>query len=267
MFLFWLICVPTLCIIMAVVEYLTDDVVPRFHDTRSKRWPVNLSLMAMNVGLSLMIPFTTITSSIAGQAYDVGLLNYLNMPSWLTFPASFLYLSLHSWALHLAFHCFPMLWRFHRVHHSDYDLDFTSAFRNHPVELLIAALIGALAALVLGLDPMAAFASTMIITLISIFTHARISLPTRLERLGQTVFVTPHLHHLHHSKFRRETHSNFGGDFSLWDRLFGTLNATSSREASEFGFGLESDTPEMADDLDWVLLTPFISKKKGRAKK
>lgn len=257
MFLFWLICVPSLCVIMAVIEYVTDDFVPRTQNSRSNRWPVNLSLMVMNVGLSLMIPFTTISTSIAVKSYDFGLLNYLNAPTWLAFLISFFYLSLHNWTFHLAFHSFPVLWRFHRVHHSDYDLDFTGAFRNHPMEVVFSAFAGASAALILGLDPMAAFAATMLIILMGIFTHSRITLPDRLERLVQAVFITPRMHHLHHSNFREETHSNFGGDFSIWDRLFGTLVPVSRREASQFGFGLKSDSPEMADDLHWVLLTPF----------
>lgn len=261
MLLFWLICVPALCVIMAVVEYLTDDVVPRADQTRRRRWPVNFALFGMNVGLALVIPFTSITTALAAEAYGIGLLNILGVPALIGFVVSYLYLSFHAWALHYAFHSFAVLWRFHRVHHSDYDLDLSSAFRNHPVEVLISAATGSAAALVLGLNPFAAVASTMTIMSISIVTHARVTLAPGAERIGQLLLVTPGMHHLHHSDHRPETHSNFGGDFSVWDRMFGTLIPVSLRAQSDFGYGLKSDTPEMADDLDWVLVTPFKRQK------
>lgn len=261
MFLFWLTCVPTLCIIMAVIEYVTDDLVPRADETRSRRWPTNLTLMVMNVGLALVIPFTTISMALLAQANGLGLFNLLDVPFAVAFVLSYVYLSFHIWALHLALHSFAVLWRFHRVHHADYDVDFTSTFRSHPVEVVISAFTGAAAALCLGLDPFAAFASSMTIILMSIVTHSRIALPKRLEQFLQIVFVTPGMHHLHHSNLRVETHSNFGGDLSVWDRLFGTLRSSFQRDMGDFAYGLKSDPPEKADDLDWLLVTPFRSGK------
>lgn len=176
---------------------------------------------------------------------------------------SLLALSLWDYFIHLASHKIPLLWRFHKIHHSDIALDVTTTFRVHPVIHLLVSGANALMILCLGLHPGAVIGYAAFVLIIDLSHHTGLTIPSRLDRLLRPYIITPALHHLHHSDWVEETDSNYGHDLAIWDRLFKTYLVESKRPASEFKYGLSQFPETRADDLNALLVAPFSGKSKS----
>ena len=137
--------------------------------------------------------------------------------------ASVLLLDLAIWAQHALFHWLPILWRLHRMHHADLDVDVTTGIRFHPLEILLSLFIKFAVVTALGAPALAVVIFEVLLNLSSMFNHANIRLAPRLDRIARLLVVTPDMHRVHHSISRLETDSNFGFNFPWWDRLFGTF--------------------------------------------
>lgn len=164
-------------------------------------------------------------------------------PNWLGpahTVAAFLALDLLVYALHIASHHVPLLWRFHRLHHSDTLLDIGSSWRHHPGEMVFVGLSVGLAASVLGIGPAEIGVYAVVAELVQILAHANIRVPARAMNALSRVLITPGLHHLHHAPDQEDTDSNYGEVLSVWDRLFGTLNV---RPEAPAVFGLHPSAP------------------------
>jgi sterol desaturase/sphingolipid hydroxylase (fatty acid hydroxylase superfamily) len=159
------------------------------------------------------------------------------------------------YAWHRANHEVPLLWRFHRVHHTDPAMDSTTALRFHPGEILISTLLNCLVLVALGMS-LAAFAlyKTVMIAVV-MFHHSNLRVPERLDRWLRWVIVPPSMHRVHHSHLRAETDSNYGSIFSFWDRLFRSYRTRRTYDDIRFGIGVY-------DGVDWqrplrLFMLPF----------
>lgn len=190
---------------------------------RLSRWRTNLSLSALGslVGI-LMTPVLAVSVAVLASANGWGLFNVIALDPWVEGVLAIIFLDFTIWAQHVAFHYVPWLWRLHRVHHTDRDLDATSGVRFHPVEIAISLLWKAVVILALGPSVLAVIIFEIVLNATAIFTHSNIALPKRLDRTLRRVFVTPDMHRIHHSVRRPETNSNYGFNLSIWDHLFRT---------------------------------------------
>ena len=141
---------------------------------------------------------------------------------------------------HRANHEWPLLWRFHEVHHLDEFLDASSALRFHFGEVLISALARAAVILLLGVPLISVVVFETLLAINTMFHHSDIRLPPRLERSLALVIVTPSIHWVHHHAIRQDTDSNYASLLSLWDRLFASRSAT--RRTPEMPVGTEGMT-------------------------
>jgi sterol desaturase/sphingolipid hydroxylase (fatty acid hydroxylase superfamily) len=162
-------------------------------------------------------------------------------------------LDLAIWAQHLAMHKAPLLWRLHKVHHADRDLDVTSGLRFHPFEAAVSMLWKAGVVFLLGAPVAVALAYEIALGAMALFTHANLRLPGWLDRALRVVIVTPDMHRTHHSILRRETDSNFGNILSAWDRVFRTYVAA---PADPLVLGLEDWQDERPARLAFALRLP-----------
>jgi sterol desaturase/sphingolipid hydroxylase (fatty acid hydroxylase superfamily) len=120
-------------------------------------------------------------------------------------------------------HVAPPLWRFHLVHHVDRGLDASTAFRFHFGEMALASFFRAAQIRLLGVDPVAlAWWQRMLLVSI-LFHHSNLRLPDDLDRRLVRVFVTPHMHGIHHSEIEEQTNSNWASLFTCWDMLHRTF--------------------------------------------
>jgi sterol desaturase/sphingolipid hydroxylase (fatty acid hydroxylase superfamily) len=215
-------------------------------------WPIHAApadpkgRILANFGLGLinnlmlgLLPLSLIAAAQWAQAAHFGLLNLVALPAFAAAAVTIIVRSLTGYWLHRLSHGLPLLWRIHRVHHCDVAVDLSTGFRNHPFEALVVAAVLISAAAVIGFAPLPLTIYEGAALAFSVWSHANVRLPLWLEPLVRTLFVTPDMHHVHHSAMRLETDSNYGDFFSFWDRLFGTYRSLDRTALRSARFGLE----------------------------
>jgi len=225
---------------------------------RGWRYANNLALVAVDsLFVRLLFPLAGVGFALLAQERGWGLFNLWEAPGWLAFLASFVLLDLVIWGQHVAFHRVPALWRLHRMHHADLDFDVSTGLRFHPFEIGLSMLVKFAAVAVLGAPPLAVLAFEIALNATSMFSHANLRLPERLDAALRRVIVTPDMHRVHHSVDPVETHSNFGFNLSIWDRLFGSYRAQPAKghEGMAIGLPIFRDGAELR--LDRLLTQPF----------
>jgi sterol desaturase/sphingolipid hydroxylase (fatty acid hydroxylase superfamily) len=240
--LFWG-AVTALCLVEAMWPGVHGDA-----DRRS-RWPVNFGLGILNGYIASLVPALTVFSATWAAIHGIGILNMFAPPLWIGIIITVIVRTLAQYAFHRCMHAHPLLWRVHRVHHSDDHLDASSALRFHPLEMIAAALFVIPLAVLLGLPPAILAACEAVQILAGLVTHANISIPDRLERNARLLLVTPPMHRFHHSAIEAQSNSNYGDMFSIWDRMFGTYHDIPRGEKGPNRFGLTSIEPRQARDV------------------
>ena len=203
---------------------------------RGSRWSGNLGLLAVDlIVVRLIAPTAAVGAALIAARNGWGLLPLLDVPYWPAVLTSIVALDLVIYAQHMAFHHVPVLWRVHRVHHADTELDVTTGLRFHPFEILLSLAIKVAAVLALGAPALAVVVFEVLLNATAMFNHSNVALPPRLEPLVRWLVVTPQMHEVHHSAERRETDSNFGFNLPWWDRLFGTYRAAPAADIVVIG--------------------------------
>ncbi|NJM10953.1 MAG: sterol desaturase family protein [Synechococcaceae cyanobacterium SM1_2_3] len=227
---------------------------------RVQRWPGNLGVIVVDsVVVRLVFPVLAVGVAGLAQAQGWGLLNWLDAPLWLALIVSLLLLDLAIYGQHVLFHKAPLLWRLHRMHHSDLDFDVTTALRFHPLEIVLSMLIKLGVVALLGAPPVAVMLFEVILNATAMFNHGNVRLPERLDRLLRWIVVTPDMHRVHHSIHPEETNSNFGFNLPWWDRLFDTYRDQPRAGHTGMNIGLEYFRDRQATGLLNLLLQPFMN--------
>jgi sterol desaturase/sphingolipid hydroxylase (fatty acid hydroxylase superfamily) len=155
---------------------------------------------------------------------------------------------------HMANHRIGFLWRFHRAHHSDIEMDTTTALRFHPGELILSTFIRLPVVLLLGMSFAQLVFFELVLNLSTLFHHSNLAVPERWDRVLRTVIVTPNMHRVHHSVVMSETNSNFTSLLSVWDRLYRTFRLREDTRA--ITIGLPRFREEKWQRLWGFLITP-----------
>lgn len=227
--------------------------------SRARRWPANLAIILIDSGvLRWLFPVLAVGMAELAENRSWGLFHGLNAPFWLAFIATLLLLDLTIYAQHVAFHKIPLLWRLHRMHHTDLDFDVTTALRFHPLEIALSMLLKLAVVVLLGASPVAVMLFEVILNATALFNHGNVHLSRELDRALRWVLVTPDMHRVHHSIHREETDSNFGFNLPWWDRLFGTYRDQPRDGHAGMTIGLEHFRDWRATRLDGLLLQPFL---------
>lgn len=228
--------------------------------TRWLRWPNNLGITALNTTLvRLGLPVTAVGFAVLCEQSGWGLLNTLDLPPWLAIALAVIVLDFAIYLQHVLFHAVPALWRLHRMHHADVDIDVTTGSRFHPIEIFLSMAIKFAVIAALGAAPAAVLIFEVLLSATSLFNHANIRLPISLDRMLRWILVTPDMHRVHHSIVPRETDSNFGFNMPWWDRLFGTYRAQPEAGHEGMTIGLPRFRAPLEQRLDRMLTQPFRS--------
>jgi sterol desaturase/sphingolipid hydroxylase (fatty acid hydroxylase superfamily) len=225
--------------------------------SRWVRWPNNLAITAINTALLRVIfPTAAVGLALLAEQRGWGLLNNLPLPDWGKIVLAVVALDFVIYLQHVMFHAVPLFWRLHRMHHADLDFDVTTGARFHPVEILVSMVIKLAAVAALGAPALAVLIFEVLLNATSMFNHANVRLPARIDRVLRWVVVTPEMHRVHHSVVPAETNSNFGFNAPWWDRLFGTYRAqpAAGHEGMTIGLTQFRDPRELW--LDRLLLQP-----------
>lgn len=228
--------------------------------SRRLRWGRHLLLSALGtLLLRFGLPMLAIGFGAIVDQQKIGLLQVYELPRWLACVLGVLVLDLAIYAQHRAFHVAPLLWRLHRMHHSDVHLDASSGIRFHPLEIALSMLIKIGVVVLFGIPALAVLVFEILLSASSLFTHADLRLPPGLESRLRRVLVTPEMHRIHHSVLRHETDSNFSNLLSVWDRLFKSYRAVPERDPAKMPIGIETFRDNADQRLLPLLVQPFRS--------
>lgn len=225
---------------------------------RRERWFGNLGLVVVDtLFMRLVLPLLAVNVAIIVQDKGWGLFNQLDLSRGVELLTSIVLLDLVVYWQHRIFHKVPLLWRLHRVHHTDRDFDTTTALRFHPFEIVLSMLVKMTMVLMLGVPVLAVILFEVILNGMALFNHANIRLPRAFEPLLRLFVVTPDMHRIHHSVLRDEYDSNFGFNLSLWDRIFSSY-CDAPREGQErMTIGQPDHQSEETRSLIFMLMLPF----------
>jgi sterol desaturase/sphingolipid hydroxylase (fatty acid hydroxylase superfamily) len=247
----------SIIIVVSTLEW----VIPRRQpgDTLRLRWAGNIGITIIDTILvRFLFPMLGVGWAAFCSARGWGLFNQFAFPGWLQLVLTLIALDVVNYTQHYLLHWAPLLWRFHRTHHTDHDYDFTTGVRFHPLEAIFttATLLGTIAAL--GAAPFAVLVSQLLSIAITFVEHANVRVPSSLDRVLRLFVVTPDMHRIHHSQDFRETESNFGTIFPWWDRLFGTYVDQPAAGHERIAFGLAEFGERKHLTLPWMLALPFL---------
>jgi sterol desaturase/sphingolipid hydroxylase (fatty acid hydroxylase superfamily) len=196
----------------------------------------NVGMIAISAALGAALGVLTTLPMAWSEANNFGLLHRILGQSALAVVLGIFVIDLCAYLVHVTLHKVPTLWRIHRVHHADTELDATSGIRLHPFELLL--LLGSLAMVLplLGVSMVSLAVYNTLALPWFLLNHSNMKYPAWFERWGSMLMSTPNWHRVHHSSHQPETDSHYGCVFSLWDRLFGTAGKA---DVERIQFGLD----------------------------
>lgn len=225
--------------------------------SRLARWPNNIAISILNtLILRVVLPSGVVGLALLAEAQGWGLLNAVDLPSWVSIVAAILMLDFVIYLQHVMFHAVPVFWRFHRMHHADLDIDVTTGARFHPVEIILSILIKLAAVAAIGPPVIAVVLFEVLLNATSMFNHSNVRLPLALDRVLRLIVVTPDMHRVHHSVIPAETNSNFGFNVPWWDRLCGTYKAQPREGHDGMTIGIEQFREPRELLIDRMLTQP-----------
>ncbi len=234
--------------------------VPRREANASKgaRWRTNLAMViAGALIVRVVFPMAAVGTAIWAEQHGYGLFRALETPSLIAGFIAFLVLDFAVWLEHFASHKIPILWRIHRMHHSDIDFDVTTALRFHPLEILLSMVWKAGVVIALGAPVLAVLAFEIVLNGAAMFNHSNLKLPLRADKVLRRLIVTPDMHRIHHSIRYHEMDTNYGFNFAFWDRLFGTYTFDPQDGHTGMTIGLPDHQDTAPTGLIWSLVLPF----------
>lgn len=225
---------------------------------RGVRWPSNIGVVVLDTVLvRILFPMGAVAVALWCEANGYGLMNALAVPGWFAVPLTVVVLDLVIYTQHVAFHAMPMLWRIHRMHHADTEIDVTTGARFHPIEIVASMVIKIVAVAILGAPAVGVLVFEVLLNALAMFNHSNVRMPLGLDRIVRLFVVTPDMHRVHHSIKAHETHSNFGFNMPWWDRLFGTYRAQPEAGHDGMTIGLPVFRDRHEQRLDNMLTQPF----------
>lgn len=227
-------------VVLLVLLALAERVWPARGDARpARRQLANFGLMLLNTALlRIAVPVLAVALAARVHARAGGAFGLLQLSPWFEIPLAVLAFDATIYWQHRLMHRIGLLWRLHRVHHSDIAFDVTLGVRFHPLEIVVSMLVKLGFVLALGPAAVAVMISEMVLASASLFTHADFAFPAHWDARLRTVLVTPSMHRVHHSVLHAETDSNYGFLLSWWDRLFGSYRARPLQPEREMPIGL-----------------------------
>ena len=243
--------------VVGVGVFIYETVRPLRRRTRPRleRWPVNVGVSVPSlVGLRLLLlPGMTGLTQFAAK-HRVGLLHRVQLPEPVRVLAELLILDYAAYSWHRLLHA-PLLWRFHRVHHNDLDMDLSTGWRFHAGEMLASIPYRGGVPALLGVRASTLLIYEAVFEACTAFHHSNAGLPIAIERQLAPLVVTPRVHGIHHSVVHRETQSNFGVVLTLWDRLHRTMRFNVPQQDITIGVPAYADPAEQR--LKHLLLMPL----------
>jgi len=243
-----------------LILWLLEGAIPllrlRYKKNKVRHAAVNLFFTVMHMVIHTGFGILIVLMADWAAEQKIGLVYWLNLSVVSTILVSALFLDFFGgWLSHVIEHKVPLFWRMHIIHHADNNIDVTSGLRHHPLESIWRGLFFLIAIVICGAPIYAVMIYQTLLTVFTGVTHANISLPPVVDKIMSYVLVSPNMHKVHHHWKQPYTDSNYGGVFSIWDRLFGTFKTL---EPGKIRYGLDHYYPnEKDEDIVALLKKPF----------
>lgn len=216
---------------------------------------VNFGFTIIHLIIHTLLAIVIIKLSDWCKGAEFGMIYWLNVGVLGAVVISVLALDFSSWLVHLVMHKVKLLWRFHLVHHTDTNVDVTTGLRHHPGDSLMRGIFFMLLIFISGAPMYGVMIYQTLLVFATAFTHANMSLPKWLDTTLSYVLVSPNMHKVHHHWKQPFTDSNYGGVFSIWDRLFGTFMKL---DKEKLHYGIDQYYPaEKDEDFVRLMKKPF----------
>lgn len=243
-------------LVLWIIEGGIPLVTMHYRRNKWKHAAVNFSFTLFHLVIHAVLAVYVVLICDWCVSHHFGIAQWLHFPVWGIIVFGILSMDFFGgWLVHIVEHKIPLLWRMHIVHHADTNIDVTSGLRHHPLEALFRWIFFAGGILITGLPIYAVMIAQTLMSMFTMFTHANVRLPARLDKLISYVLVSPNMHKVHHHWKQPFTDSNYGTAFSIWDRLFGTYKEL---EPGQIHYGLDNYY-QMEKDEDFAALikSPF----------
>ena len=219
----------------------------------------NMAIMLVN-NVVIVALLSVATAFIFGiiEKNNLGLFNHVDLPYWLRLIFIILLFDLWMYIWHWMNHRYALLWRFHRMHHSDTEMDASTALRFHPGEIVLSTILRWGIFLAFGITLFDLLLYEIIMMPVILFVHSNFYLSHNVDKMLRSVIVTPWMHWVHHSQVYSESNSNYGTIFSWWDRLFKSFRLRS--DPKNIKYGIEEIQPHQWQSIWGMLKTPFVNK-------
>ena len=239
-------------------------------------------MMFINQPIMLLLSPLMLSKLALATALFYALTDWVSRPLWpvniSTFWVSVIFTSClfvvddaSRYYLHRLMHRWPVLWAFHRVHHTAESLTPFTVLRTHPIEGLLFGLRSALVqGLLIGVFVFIFADRVTLISLLgaNVVTAVLNMLGSNLRHspvpisYGKTLerwLISPAQHQIHHSQARQHWDKNFGAFISLWDRLGDTLEYGSNTQQLTYGLVGQKPKEHQLSTLYWKPFKSFWS--------
>ncbi len=250
----------TVFISIFLVMALAEIIVPRKNHVQKKsiRWVTNWGLVIIDsVVLRVFAPILAVGVALYAESKGWGFFAITKFPLWFEFILAIILLDLAIYGQHVASHKIPVLWRFHKVHHADRDIDVTTGARFHPIEIVFSMGYKLICVLLIGPAAFSVFVFEVLLNASAMFNHSNIKLPLGVDSMLRKLIVTPDMHRVHHSIIPEETDSNYSFFLSVWDHIFKTYQAQPKDGHDGMTIGLKEYQTDEPSSLLWSLMLPF----------
>jgi sterol desaturase/sphingolipid hydroxylase (fatty acid hydroxylase superfamily) len=247
--------------VTAVAIFLLEGVFPHYPG-RSARirhaFPHVLTAVLNGFLTRFILTGVTVKAITMAESSSLGLSSGASLSPWARTAVLFVLFDIWMYWWHRANHRIPFLWRFHRAHHADIEMDTTTALRFHPGELVLSTFLRLPVVLVLGMSFAQLVFFEVLLNVSTLFHHSNLALPEKWDRRLRSVIVTPNMHRVHHSVEFAETNSNFTSLLSVWDRLFRSFRMRT--DTRSITLGLARFREEKWQRFRGFIITPLEGK-------
>jgi sterol desaturase/sphingolipid hydroxylase (fatty acid hydroxylase superfamily) len=250
---------PLFIVVTLVAIFLLEGVFPHFRGRAHRfthAFPHVITAVLNGLLTRFVLAGVTIGTIAWAETHSLGLTHMLPLSSNAERVVVFILFDVWMYFWHMANHRIGFLWRFHRAHHADTEMDTTTALRFHPGELIISSFVRLPVVIAIGMSFTDLVVFEVLLNISTLFHHSNLAVPEKWDRVLRAVIVTPNMHRVHHSVELPETNSNFTSLLSVWDRMARTFKIRGDTRGITLGL------PEFRETrfqrLRGFLITPFL---------
>ncbi len=241
------------------IFWLIESAIPLFK-FNYRKWDhakVNIFFTVTTIVVNFSMAFILVKTSDYVTSHKIGLLHVLDLPIWLFMILGILLMDLiGAWFIHWLEHKVKWMWKFHLIHHTDQQIDTTSANRHHPGESVFRFVFTTMAVIIIGAPMWMVFMYQTMSVVLTQFNHSNIQMPKWLDNTIGLLFCTPNIHRIHHHYRQPYTDTNYGNIFSIWDRIFGTYVMIDN---SKLVYGVDTHmNAKEVTNITTILKMPFM---------